>query len=443
MKAFSISAYLCTIEKILALALPMSGATIITLIAVLINCHILGAKNSWNLYLLALYIPVNYYLISIYEMIKSCVIVMSSRITLLDEKTKNLSSILTLMITSIILLLISGVVFYFLWRYNSPLKGNIDNENYCYFVLSMMGSSVFVCCFNIVNSFYCGMQKKKFSFLLTAIAASLSCILTALFTNYFKWPIINYAISTSISYSLVSIYAFFRLKSDYKIHFNQFIMNRSSLIFTFRLIKLIGFPVWSSYLILLASLVITNHILMPFGQAVLSAYGLAYRVQSFIFFPGIALGTAIAILVNQHHAQNEKILADNTLKSGALLSIAVYLLIALLCFVFKKNIMLFFTRDMQIVTAGVEYFSYCALTYFALGPIIIYGVAMEQIGYGLRSFFVNAIYFISFTLIGSFFAHYFNNYHYFYLSIAVDNLMIFFLVCFIFFGFVHSNFNMR
>lgn len=422
----SIKYYLILMQHILAIAVPVGAGAFFGLLALLINYHILSNSHAQYLYWLALYAPFNYYLIALYEGLKASSIFYSSQMQI----GQSVRMICALFIIMCGIILLSSILFYgFFLKF-----GFFHQDKYfCLFCLSMITSALFVSWFYITTSFYYGLQHKNLSMILNLIAGTLSCALTYFFVKKCQWGIFSYAISNIFSYGMIGCLSFWYFLKKNDVQGSHLFIYTTDILHALRLIYSVGFPVWASYFIIFVSLSFTNFMLSIFGHSILSAYGLAYRIQSILLFPAIALGTALAISINQCRIKQQMILAFALLKAGLLCSLFLYLGIAALCFSYSYFLMHSVTNNIHIVTMGVQYFKCCALSYAALGPMIAYGVFLEQIGLGLINFCIQSGYFLILTSVGWYVTRVLHNYHYFYYSIAADNVLGCFFMGVIFF----------
>jgi len=418
--------YLTSMYSILSIAVPVGAGAFFGLLALLINYHILANSHAQYLYWLTLYAPFNYYLIALYEGLKASSIFYSSQM----QAHQSIRMMLSLLVVMCGIILVSSIIFYCIFfRY----KFFHQEKYFSLFCLSMIVSALFVSWFYIATSFYYGLQRKNLSMLLNFVAGVLSCLLTGLFVKKCQWGIFSYAVSNIFSYGLIGCLSFWYFFKQHVVQSGDFFIGVAELWHALKLLYAVGFPVWASYFIIFVSLSFTNTILNTFGHTVLSAYGLAYRIQSMVLFPAIALGSALAISVNQYRVKQKFIFAFTLLKVGLLSSLFLYLGAALLCFLYPYFLMHSVTNNLNIVAAGVEYFKSCALSYAALGPMIAYGVFLEQIGLGLINFCVQSGYFLILTGFGWYTTQILHNYHYFYYAIAADNFFCFFVMGILFF----------
>lgn len=108
------------------------------------------------------------------------------------------------------------------------------------------------------------------------------------------------------------------------------------------------------------------------GSAAFSA-GQQILNYTFIFLNGLSI--AIAILVGQSLGSNDFEECDETIKSGMKLAIINMAVFAIPYFIFPKEIMMIFTKDIQVINMGI---SYLRIVYigilFVVFPMILGGV---------------------------------------------------------------------
>lgn len=150
-------------------------------------------------------------------------------------------------------------------------------------------------------------------------------------------------------------------------------------------------PVSASFLTIFGFLFVFNHLVSFFGKAEVAGFGAAYRIQSFVVLPAIALGTALAILINRAIVSGEFPLIRRYFLTGIALAFAIYAAVGAGVFLFQKPLLRFFTSEPSEIAAGMRYLTLVASSYFSFGPVLFLLTLMEQTGYGVRAFMVNLV----------------------------------------------------
>ncbi|SUI81224.1 multidrug efflux protein [Serratia marcescens] len=109
-------------------------------------------------------------------------------------------------------------------------------------------------------------------------------------------------------------------------------------------IAFIGAPVAGSFLLLFGFLFSFNYLVSFYGASEIAGFGIAFRIQSFVILPAIALGTAMAIHANNAIADQNFPRIRQILFAGVGLAAALYLVISVLVFLLQERLVMLFTR---------------------------------------------------------------------------------------------------
>lgn len=92
------------------------------------------------------------------------------------------------------------------------------------------------------------------------------------------------------------------------------------------LLRHVGVPVFVSYCLIFLSTLFYNGIISPYGESVIAGFGVGYRIQTMAILPGIVIGSAIGIIINQNMAEKKGERAYEGFKTGMQHSYAAYVL---------------------------------------------------------------------------------------------------------------------
>ena len=421
---------LTILKNIAKYAVPTTVSTFATIFSVLINLKILGTINANYLYILALYIPLNYYLISLYESFRASAIAISSIAQGVEDKEFLSSNIAILSLFVLFIFLISGLFFLFSQHAVVGLLhvNVIERFVFIQFSFYMILISIFICLSYIFVSTFYGIGRPKVGMGLTLASAVLNCLFTYVLGYYFHLQLLSYPLAIVISYFSVGFISIVLLSKMKVIRMGCVQIDKRQIQHVLVFLKKISLPVWITYLVLFCCLFVTNFILAHFGATVLTGFGIAYRIQSLVILPAVSLGTAIAVLVNRQLAEKMEEKAMKTLQLGIFSAVCMYAVVVLLIVVFKYFIVSSLTDQPAIVASTLDYFRYVGLSYIGLGPLVVYLVVLEQTGSGAKSLFINFFYLMLPTVVGGYFALHFSNFHILYALVATINILSLVLV---------------
>ena len=215
------------LKDIAKYAVPSMVSTFTIVFSLLINMRILGSIDVNYLYILALYLPINYYLISLYESFRASSIAVSSISKSVEDKyfiTNNIFILIffifiTFFISSILFVLCQKIIVRLLHVYS------FYQIIFIHFGFCMILVSSFICLNHVFIAIFYGIGKPRTSMLLTIAAAIASCLLTYLLSFYFKLRLFSFVFSTFISY--LGVIFFSILSTDFAPKILSFIFSKS------------------------------------------------------------------------------------------------------------------------------------------------------------------------------------------------------------------------
>ncbi len=185
----------------------------------------------------------------------------------------------------------------------------------------------------------------------------------------------------------------------------------------------IGAPVAASFLVIAAYNVGVLGVLGRFGPDAVSGFSVAAALQSLVLLPGTMIGTATAIVLNQQlgAAQRDRIQA--TLRGGLELSMACYVLIAVVMWLIAEPFARITTPTPSIAGETAAYLGVVALSFVVQGPVLAALTIMEHTGGGFLAIVLNAIYFGLVVAVGAIVAARVGSSSGFYDAVAACNLI--------------------
>lgn len=393
---------LAKLKNISEIALPMMISNLVLITSILINTSILGNYNKIYFYYLALFMPVNYILMAIYE---------ACRITSLNlcqiariHKQSCLSYVYRLIPVSAFIMLILICSSYFLSFANITLGLKPRQELlFLYFTISMLLSGLFVSFNSIINGSLYAIGKQKVSSMIVFVTSALVCLLNYVFLNHFNFGVFSLAISIILINAFIGVIGVLLLISfEAK---REFVENKNKLLTkTINHMAKIGIPIFLVYVVIFFSLIIYNMILSHFGKDVVSAFSIVFKVQNFIMIPGVAFGVSIGIIVNNLFNENKKSQAIEYMQFALVFMAILYFLLSLLVFVFRDYIVTLIVTNDSIKAAAIECLRYYSFAFIGLGPCLMYVCILEQTGYALKSLFINISIFVLQITLGGYFS---------------------------------------
>ncbi|AUS84887.1 hypothetical protein LBYS11_00255 [Lysinibacillus sp. YS11] len=204
----------------------------------------------------------------------------------------------------------------------------------------------------------------------------------------------------------------------------------------------IGIPVAISYFLIFISTFFFNKILMPFGNEVIAGFGAAYRLQTIVLLVSISFGNTLGLIMNQNMGGNNAERAFQVYKKGLINIVGIYIIIGMVIFLGRDLIASFLIADGEVSAHTENYLQIVALSYSIMGPMMSSLLVLEQIGKGLRAFFLNFLYFFLIVVVGWLLTTIYQVESLFYWTISLVNT---FAIIGIFYSYVviKNNFKMK
>ncbi|MCS1352498.1 MATE family efflux transporter [Mechercharimyces sp. CAU 1602] len=188
----------------------------------------------------------------------------------------------------------------------------------------------------------------------------------------------------------------------------------------------VGVPVFLSYCSITLGLLLFNLIMESFGDVAVGGYGAAYSIQTLVIIPGILLGSAMGIVMNQNLGSGKLERVFAVYKKGILQAFYFYLPLSLFVFLLREPLASVFFRaaDREVfLPYAVGYLAIVAPTYLFMGPMLTTLITLEQMGKGMKALGMNLTYFLLIALLGWAVTTWTNDVSSFYWTVAFCNLI--------------------
>ncbi|MCX4832013.1 MATE family efflux transporter [Streptomyces sp. NBC_01016] len=188
-------------------------------------------------------------------------------------------------------------------------------------------------------------------------------------------------------------------------------------------LRRIGVPIAMSLLVISAYNLAVIGVLGNYGPDAVAGFTVASTVQNVVLLPGIVLGTATAITINQQRGSGDWQRMRASMRGGIEVTVMVYVAIALLVWSVHDPLARLIGGDAGVAAAAGSYLGAVALTYAVQGPVLTSLTVMEETGGGFRAIVLNTIYFGLIVAVSSAAAHATGSADGFYAAVAYCNLI--------------------
>lgn len=163
----------------------------------------------------------------------------------------------------------------------------------------------------------------------------------------------------------------------------------------------VGLPVAATQLLLFGGNFGLLWILGKTGPDVVSGFSAAATLQTLLIMPGIVLGSAIAIVLNQQRGAGKAAWMPAGLSAGMRIGFILYAVIGLLVWLLRGPIGDLMSGDPRVAAVTSAYLGAVGLTYVVQGPVLAALASMEQLGAGFLALALNVFYFVVIVVVGA------------------------------------------
>ncbi|MGA5760883.1 MATE family efflux transporter [Nonomuraea bangladeshensis] len=188
-------------------------------------------------------------------------------------------------------------------------------------------------------------------------------------------------------------------------------------------LRRIGVPIAMSFLVISAYNLAAIGVLGNYGENAVAGFTVAATLQNVVLLPGMVLGTATAITINQRRGAGEWGRIRASMRGGIEVTVVTYVVIAALVWSLHDPLARLIGGDAGVAAAAGAYLGAVALTYAVQGPVLASLTVMEETGGGFLAIVLNAIYFGLIVAVGAAAAHAAGSADGFYAAVAYCNLI--------------------
>ncbi|MEG2377481.1 MAG: MATE family efflux transporter, partial [Clostridia bacterium] len=278
---------------------------------------------------------------------------------------KTVSTIYSAMIIGIIPLSIIGAVCSgpLLHLMNVPNDGTFQMAN-TYMIVIFVGM-IGTLGFNINAGIMQGFGDSKTSLLFLMIACVINIVLDLLFTVVFNMGVFGVAVATVISQIASWIFGIFHINKHYSfIHINLFKFEFDKPLFA-QAMKL-GIPSGIQQALFALGTMAIQGLVNSYGSSFMAGFNGANKIDTFAFMPIQSFSMAATTYTGQNVGANNMHRVHDGLKAGMILSGGTAIVMSVLTFFPADYLMQMFSRDADVIAAGVSYLKCVLPAYFIL-----------------------------------------------------------------------------
>ncbi|WP_328603265.1 MATE family efflux transporter [Amycolatopsis sp. NBC_00345] len=160
-----------------------------------------------------------------------------------------------------------------------------------------------------------------------------------------------------------------------------------------RHLRRIGIPVAGSVLLVAVYNMAMLTTISSFGPDAVAGFSVAAAAQNLLFLPGMMLGAATAILINQQRGAGEHAQMGRTLRSGLELGTCAYVVVAVAVWLAGGSYAHLMNSEAGIAHQTAAFLTTVGLTYAVQGPVLLSLTVMEHTEGGRLAVVLNVVYF--------------------------------------------------
>lgn len=134
-----------------------------------------------------------------------------------------------------------------------------------------------------------------------------------------------------------------------------------------------------------------NIIFVRISGSVVTAYGIYFKIQQFVFFAAFGLNNAIIPIVAFNYGMRDKARISRAIRCGLLYNAAIMLMGAVMLQVFGKQIIDIFDISAEVKLLSYEAMKIITFGYVFVGANVIFQGVFQALGEGIKSLLISAI----------------------------------------------------
>lgn len=134
-----------------------------------------------------------------------------------------------------------------------------------------------------------------------------------------------------------------------------------------------------------------NIIFVRVSGSVVTAYGIYFKIQQFVFFAAFGLNNAIIPIVAFNYGMRDRARISKAIRCGLLYNATIMLVGAILLQVFGKQIIGIFDVSTEVKELSIQSVRIVTLGYIFVGANVIFQGIFQALGEGIKSLVISAI----------------------------------------------------
>jgi Na+-driven multidrug efflux pump len=382
------------LRRIVALAAPLALSGVVVLGAQLVAIGIVGRIGDAALYVRSVYLPAAFLFMAVTVGLGVTVQVAVARAAgrgAPGEVSRHLTTVARL--AAIVQPVVGAALIGAVWWFGDALAIAPEHRGLLeLFLLAMTAAGAVSLCGELCAAALRGLGRGSASTALTATFAVLNLVVVAVAGFGAGAGLMAVPIGFGVAGAAELTVGLFLLRRGGNLRSGWRVRDAA----TTRLVRSVGFPVAGSYLTLFVVNALMLRIVAPSGQATVAGFASGYLLQTLLIVPGIGLGSAVAVLMNQRPDA-----APGIFRRGLALVVGSYAAVTLLLLAVGRPLASLLSDNPDIVAAAWRYLAVVGPTFGCTGVVLAVLTVLEQVGHGPLALGMTIFYFATILVVGA------------------------------------------
>ena len=306
------------------------------------------------------------------------------------NKTEIRNYLSTFTIILVVLSLLIGAIGYILSKPVLILLNTPDailESATAYLKINFVGT-LFLVGYNFIGTILRAFGDSKTPLYFVLMAAVLTAVLDPLFIAVFKLGVAGSAYATVLAQGSAFIYSLFFLARR---HGHQGFQLTPPKWVEVKTIMQLGIPSGMQMIVIYAGLTVILSVVNTFGDAVVSGFGVAQRLDNLVLLPAVALGTAVNAMAAQNIGVQNWTRVTQISRVGVLYNVSIMSFLSAILFIFAEPLIKLFITDRDSMNFGVSYLKTIAFFYPFIGLNFIFNGIVRSSGAMFQVLVLNII----------------------------------------------------
>ena len=220
------------------------------------------------------------------------------------------------------------------------------------------------------------------------LTSIINVLLDPLFIFTFKWGIAGAAWATVVAFSIGCIIIYHNILKNKMLAWPKYLAEAKA-----GINKLFSFmtPSMLSQFAPPVTALITTTLVSSFGEQVIAAWGLGYRLELFSIMIVLAMTMSLPAMIGKLKGSGDFVQIDQLVKMAISFIIVWQLVIAIILWLSARPIATVLTTDAGIITILQDYFYFLPISYMPLGVCMIMVSSCNAIGVPAQALYISLV----------------------------------------------------